>query len=269
MLLVNQGKMSKSLGNFVTLQDALKKDSKEVVRWALLSTHYRQPLNWCDHTLHQARQKIYTIYSILAHIEKTLGPIFSSEHLAKKTQQWFPETPSQENHTNQGFTQNSKIDTTSDRFFGEKMDPEIWRLLNQDLNTPGALTAFHHLGQKILQTLNAFSGSDSAVKNPTKKSPIVPNSQEDILSLAESFFCTGRFLGFFQSTTQEWVNQQQNTLKLSSQTIEQLIQERLQARQERHFQKADEIRESLRNHGIELKDQPDGSTRWFYKDKVF
>jgi cysteinyl-tRNA synthetase len=50
-----------------------------------------------------------------------------------------------------------------------------------------------------------------------------------------------------------------------------LIQERLQARQERHFQKADDIRESLRNHGIELKDQPDGSTRWFYKgeDKVF
>lgn len=46
ILTVDGEKMSKSLGNFITIQDLLRKNQGEVIRLALLFTHYRQPLNW-------------------------------------------------------------------------------------------------------------------------------------------------------------------------------------------------------------------------------
>jgi cysteinyl-tRNA synthetase len=61
MVTVDGQKMSKSLGNFVTVQDVLSKHknlSGEVIRLALLSTHYRSPLDWTDELVLQARQTL-------------------------------------------------------------------------------------------------------------------------------------------------------------------------------------------------------------------
>ncbi len=58
-LLVNGRKMSKSLGNFYTLRDLLKKDySPKAIRYVLLATHYRQQLNFSEKALNQAREAI-------------------------------------------------------------------------------------------------------------------------------------------------------------------------------------------------------------------
>ena len=55
-LTVNGEKMSKSLGNFTTVKDVLDKEIKgEVIRFALLSTHYRSPLDWNEKLLHDAK----------------------------------------------------------------------------------------------------------------------------------------------------------------------------------------------------------------------
>ena len=51
IVLVNKKKMSKSLGNVILLNDLLKNNSSNTVRLALLSAHYRQPLNWSESTL--------------------------------------------------------------------------------------------------------------------------------------------------------------------------------------------------------------------------
>ena len=51
IVLVNKKKMSKSLGNVILLNDILKNNSSNTVRLALLSAHYRQPLNWSESTL--------------------------------------------------------------------------------------------------------------------------------------------------------------------------------------------------------------------------
>ncbi len=56
MLTVDGAKMAKSEGNFVTVRDALAKAPGEVIRLALLGTHYRDPLDWTGERLHQARQ---------------------------------------------------------------------------------------------------------------------------------------------------------------------------------------------------------------------
>jgi cysteinyl-tRNA synthetase len=70
MLTVSGAKMAKSEGNFVTVRDALgdKADwprQGEIIRLALLSTHYRDPLDWTEARLHQSRQNLNRWYRAL------------------------------------------------------------------------------------------------------------------------------------------------------------------------------------------------------------
>ena len=61
---INNEKMSKSLGNIVTISKAVKKYSGQVVRLALLSAHYSQPLDWNDKLLENQRATIDKWYSL-------------------------------------------------------------------------------------------------------------------------------------------------------------------------------------------------------------
>lgn len=65
MLTVNGEKMSKSLGNFITVHQLLEKIQGELVRFVLLSSHYRQPLDWNDQVLLQSRQSLDRLYNAL------------------------------------------------------------------------------------------------------------------------------------------------------------------------------------------------------------
>ncbi len=66
---VNSEKMSKSLGNVLLLRDLLDEAPGEVVRLALLSGHYRQPLDWTDDTLPRARKQLDRLYGALRDVE--------------------------------------------------------------------------------------------------------------------------------------------------------------------------------------------------------
>lgn len=65
MLQVNGEKMSKSLGNFYTIDDVLKKHHPEVIRYFLLSNHYRSPLNYTDDNLQSAGKSLMRLYQSL------------------------------------------------------------------------------------------------------------------------------------------------------------------------------------------------------------
>jgi cysteinyl-tRNA synthetase len=65
-LTVEGEKMSKSLGNFLTVKDLLDKGVKgEVIRYALLATHYRKPLDWSEKALSDAKKAVYKINDAL------------------------------------------------------------------------------------------------------------------------------------------------------------------------------------------------------------
>ena len=64
-LTIHGDKMSKSLGNFFTVRDLLTHYPGEVIRFALLSTHYRQPMDWTEATLEQAQNGIDRLYTAL------------------------------------------------------------------------------------------------------------------------------------------------------------------------------------------------------------
>lgn len=62
MLQLNNEKMSKSTGNFLTIQDALQRHHPEVIRYFLLSSHYRSPLNYSEDTVTQAHKALMRLY---------------------------------------------------------------------------------------------------------------------------------------------------------------------------------------------------------------
>jgi cysteinyl-tRNA synthetase len=62
---VDSTKMSKSLGNIVLVRDLLKQAPGEAVRLALLSAHYRQPLDWSNEVLIEAKRKLDRLYAVL------------------------------------------------------------------------------------------------------------------------------------------------------------------------------------------------------------
>lgn len=65
-LMVDGAKMSKSLGNFLTVQDLLKDTRGEVIRYALLSTHYRQPIDFSKEQLVVAKKNLDKLYRALS-----------------------------------------------------------------------------------------------------------------------------------------------------------------------------------------------------------
>ncbi|HEY5643152.1 MAG TPA: cysteine--tRNA ligase [Woeseiaceae bacterium] len=68
-LSIDQTKMSKSLGNVLLVHDLIKTIPGEVIRLALLSAHYRQPLDWSAETIQSARRMLDRLYGALRSIE--------------------------------------------------------------------------------------------------------------------------------------------------------------------------------------------------------
>ncbi|MDH3533938.1 MAG: cysteine--tRNA ligase [Gammaproteobacteria bacterium] len=68
-LSINHEKMSKSLGNVLLVHDLIKTIPGEVVRLALLSAHYRQPLDWSDETIHSAKRMLDRLYGAVRGID--------------------------------------------------------------------------------------------------------------------------------------------------------------------------------------------------------
>jgi cysteinyl-tRNA synthetase len=81
---VDDEKMSKSLGNFFTIREVLKKYDAEVVRFFILRAHYRSPLNYSDQHLDDAKAALTRLYTALRGIESTDTQIdWSDPHAAR------------------------------------------------------------------------------------------------------------------------------------------------------------------------------------------
>jgi cysteinyl-tRNA synthetase len=192
-LIVNGEKMSKSLGNFFTVNDLLKNMPGEVIRLTLLSAHYRQPLDWQDDTVLQNKNILNRFYTALDHFQETV---------------------------------------TSDDIPQEVLDA-----LKDDLNIPEALSVLHNLVSQIHKTSNV--------------------AQKKVLQ--RQLKAGGQVLGFFSVSSQEWF-QTESQDGLSIPEIQDLIQQRINARAAKDFKTSDEIRHKLEQSGIILEDSSSGTT---------
>jgi cysteinyl-tRNA synthetase len=81
---VNRSKMSKSLGNTLVIHELLKQTRGEVLRYLLLSAHYRQPLDWSEETLARVQRTVDRVYGVIRDANAKFGPLRASAEASAK-----------------------------------------------------------------------------------------------------------------------------------------------------------------------------------------
>jgi cysteinyl-tRNA synthetase len=231
---VNQEKMSKSLGNFFTIRDILKKYDPEVVRFFILTAHYRSPVDFSDQNLEEAKAGLSRFYEALKAADETLV-----KHPAPAQR-----CPTIKDEEREIF---DRIEALEDKFV-EAMD--------DDFNTA---LAIGHLFEAV-RGMNRLMNEQRFEECPLSLS-VLGDGRRKLLKL-------GDVLGLFSSEPAAWLERQKarevDEIGIDPAAIEQLIAERRQARQERNFARADAIRDELAAKGIELLDSKEG-TSWKVK----
>jgi len=228
---VNQEKMSKSLGNFFTIRDILKKYDPEVVRFFILSAHYRSPIDFSDQNLEDARTGLTRCYEALKAADEIL--------------ERFPVPNSLTCDVNSEEREIYDLVEVIEERFAEAMD--------DDFNTA---LAIGHLFDAV-RGMNRLVGAQRFDECPLSLS-VLRDARDKLRKL-------GEVLGLFGSDPAAWLGKKQQAALadtgLTAEAIEALIAERQQARKDRDFARADAIRDELAAKGIELLDSKDG-TRW-------
>ncbi|MBW6509036.1 MAG: cysteine--tRNA ligase [Desulfuromonadales bacterium] len=222
---VNQEKMSKSLGNFFTIRDILKVYDAEVVRFFILTAHYRSPIDFSDHNLKEARTGLSRFYEALQSAEHTTAAI--------------PADPAAPPST-----------------LGAELKQQFVEAMNDDFNTALAI-AYLFEGVRTINRL-------IATKKFTKKPELVAQVKDLHATIIELGSVLG-ILGSQPAEWLERVRMAGLAgLDISKEEIEALINERLVARQIKDFERSDQIRSELEERGIELLDSREG-TSWKLK----
>jgi len=228
---VDKEKMSKSLENFFTIQEILERYDPEVVRYFLLSTHYRSPIDFSDSLLNEAEVSIDRYYSTVIRIDD-----FVAEDLVKA------ETVEDKLPT---IAQDlEKLLSSLKERFNEAMD--------DDFNTALALGYIF----ESIREVNKFLDTK----------PSGQKARELVLKAKEILNEIGNVLNIFNKTPEGWYKSlmRVKNIRLSEDDILNKITERQGARQKKDWATADRIRKELEQEGIILEDKKD-TTRWRVK----
>src|SRR5690554_3225075 len=201
---VDGEKMSKSLGNFFTIRDVLEKYHPEVVRFLLISSHYRSPINYAEENLIEARTGLERFYSALR------------DHV--------------------GVQAASEAELSDSPYY-----QAFVAAMNDDFNTRVALAGMYDL----VRDLNNAAKSDAALA----------------LNLAAQLKALGKILGILQENPEAFL-QAGSSNAISAEEVERLIAERIEAKQNKNYARADEIRQQLLAEGVVLEDSRTGGTQW-------
>ena len=218
-------KMSKSLGNIVKARDFIRENNAEIFKFLILSVHYRSILNFNDKILNQTINNLLKIYSSL----KLSYEINKSQIVS------------------------NPINSYEDYFQNKKQ--EINAYINNDFNTPAALSVIFELVKKFnLLAVN---------KKVTPEIKFFSEKFDDF------FVLYGGIFGLFQEKRSNFLKSLNNLLLKSRGITEDYINTKINdrnlARTKKDFRLSDSIRDELIDLGIELKDNPDGSTGWYVK----
>ena len=222
VLTVGGEKMSKSLGNFVTLKDALKRHGKNVLRLLYLSTHYRSPLDYSEERAEGAKAALKRIKTALETLKQRLAMPTGEE------------------------TESSKVRTDELMQLVDESTRLFYEAMDDDLNTAEALGY-------IFRMVGAALTMGVTVKEP-------PSASEKV-ALRLLYERLTNLLGVLGFDVSELEAPERLEDALSEQLLNLLVEVRGQLRQRRIFDIADLIRSKLGELSILLEDTPQG-TRW-------
>lgn len=200
-------KMSKSLGNFVTVHDLLKEVNPQVIRFFMSTTQYRRPIRYSSANLNEAKvnlNKLQTAYENLSYRLKD-----SVEGNDKEVEANFA-----------------------------NLEKDFVKVMDDDFNVQNGISVVYEMAKQ----LNVYSEKEKVYT-------------DTINNLINTYKKVVEIFGISFSEEKE----------LLDDTIEQLIQERNEARKNKNFKRSDEIRDLLKEQGIILEDTAQG-TRWKRND---
>ena len=239
---LDKEKMSKSLGNFVTVRDVFERNDAEGFRWFLLSAHYRGPIQLDSEKLpdgrvifpgvDEAERRVDHLYAALARLAE-LGAQSGAAPSAKLA----PELAQYD---------------TAQRAAAE----QVGQALDDDLNTPVALAALGELARLANEL------ADLAQKR-RKDAAFVAAAAAVAARLRGSIEQSAQALGLLRASPEEYRARTQarrlSLRGLSADAVATKVEERVRARQNKDFARGDAIRAELLQQGITLRDAPDGS----------
>ena len=196
---IDDEKMSKSLGNFFTIREVLKKYPAEVIRYFLLSSHYRSAINYSEENLQTAYGALERFYNAL-----------------------------------KGFEQEQGIAPANSEY-----ESRFHEAMNDDFNTPEAIGVLFELVREINRLRDT--------------------NFEQALQLTALLKKLGGILGIFEMAVEDFLREGGDDI--DSEYVESLIAKRKQAREDKDWALADQIRDELAALNVVLEDK-DGVTSW-------
>ena len=219
---INQEKMSKSLGNFFTIREIFEKsgwpeaETGEMLRYFLLGTHYRSPLDFSDQSLKEAKNAANGFYDLFTRLKESEERATADKGLMAAI---------------------------------EERKVAFRNAMDDDFNTSVAIAVLQRLKSDLNELLS--QGLSTEARKIAR----------------EEFRSLGNNLGLFQFECWQFkrnlvLRAEPDSYQISGKEIELKVSERNEARKQKDFKKADEIRQFLASHGIVIEDKPDGTSRW-------
>jgi cysteinyl-tRNA synthetase len=218
---VESEKMSKSLGNFLTIRDALEIYHPEVLRLFLLSKQYRSPLDFSKKDVEGLQTGLVRIYRTLQRLNDLLGP----DDLEKTSSQSGTADPGE---------------------FFEKFTV----MMDDDLNTAGALGLIFEMVREMNRLMDPEDGK-----------PISQGTLNRLKEDRSQLLRAGAILGLFHENPARFFEQLAGpSTEVNTEEIEALLEKRSQARADKDWAASDAIRDQLKEMGVILEDSPRGTT---------
>lgn len=219
---IDDEKMSKSLNNFFTVREVLKAVDPQALRWFLLSTHYRSPINFSDTALREAEQRVVYIYGTLERLQNALSAM-----------------------EDKGKAPGPMREAT----VGEII-PRFEQAMDDDFNTAKALGDISEIFKLVNEILDKPGDADTDART-------LRAAEKGLASIAE---CLGIFAENPRAVLGRIEQRKQGEKGVDAAEIQALIDERLEARKSKNWKRADEIRDELARRGIAIKDSATGTT---------
>lgn len=225
LIKINGEKMSKSLGNSLTIRDALKKYDYETIKYVMFSKHYGSDVDLSDNDYSLAENHLNYFYTSIKEMNK-----YIKDNLVKE------------------------YDVKDD--IADSIIPKFVENMDEDFNTTASIANLYNIfkyANNIMKTS----------KDKTKED--IANILRKILkNVHEVYSVLGLFDQNPDEYITKLKNKYLKELDIDEENIKQEIEKRAKAKQNRDFEKADKIRNDLEAKGIILKDSKEG-TSWDFK----
>jgi len=232
---INQEKMSKSLGNFFTIREIFEKSewqddiTGEMLRYFLLGTHYRSPLDFSDKSVEEAKNALNGFYELL--VTRLVEPEERTSadkgliEVIERCRVAFREAMDNDFNTSVAIAELQRLKSDVNKLLGQGLSTEARKIAREEFRSLGNCLGLFQLDKWRFHPATIELAAHATISISVRADLTIGTN-------------------------------------LTDSEIEGKVSERNEARKQKDFKRSDEIRQSLASRGIVIEDKPDGTSRW-------